>query len=109
MQPALAVTASSDVSIDALTGDTGVGAWVVCGTRDLKVAPTGEVDAALTVHTSAAVQATDASRIELRPKFRRVVMYLELKSSVQENRDESLAFVNVLQSLAERQCLNAAY
>src|SRR3954447_158327 len=75
MQPALAVTASSDVSIDALTGDTGVGAWVVCGTRDLKVAPTGEVDAALTVHTNAAVHPTDASRIALRPRFRRVVMY----------------------------------
>src|SRR3954463_1236285 len=104
MQPALAVTASSDVSIDALTGDIGVGACVVCGTRDLKVVPTGEVDAALTVHTNAAVHPTDASRIALRPKRDEFSMYrligpcspcipwLELESSVQENRDESLAF-----------------
>src|SRR3954471_15480707 len=75
MQPALAATASSDVSIEALTGDIGVGAWAVCGTGELKVAPTGEVDAALTVHTNAAVHPSDASRIALRPKFRRVVMY----------------------------------
>src|SRR3954464_5095029 len=108
MQPALAATASSDVSIEALTGDIGVGAWAVCGTGDLKVAPTGEVDAALTVHTNAAVHPTDASRIALRPKFRRVVMYLELESSVQENRDESLAFVDVLEALPEGKRLNAA-
>src|SRR4051812_27935607 len=107
MQPALAATASSDVSIEALTGDIGVGAWAVCGTGDLKVAPTGEVDAALTVHTNAAVHPTDASRIALRPKFRRV-MYLELESSVQENRDESLAFVDVLEALPEGKRLNAA-
>src|SRR3954452_16509918 len=108
MQPALAATASSDVSIEALTGETGVGAWVVCATGDLKVAPTGEVDAALTVHTNAAVHATDANRIALRPKFRRVVMYLELKSCVQENGDERLAFVDVLQPLPEGKRLNAA-